>query len=367
MRQTLFRIALHDPWTFWTTDPVTGLPLVGVGFVWCLLSGLWLISLLAQTRWRWQREHTLTAAVAAGVALLLAIPGVASLLPVRTLPLWGYGGMLLLGFVAALIVGRRHARQAGFEPDIVFDVGLWMLISGIVGGRLAYLFQYGSRVFTDQSGHALRGMDLLVAAVNLSEGGLVLIGAMAGGAVGFFAFCRKNGIPSLALADVVTPSIFIGIGFGRLGCLLNGCCYGDPCSLPWGISFPAGSVTFKSLVEHGFLDPTAAATMPLHPTQIYSSIDGFLLAIVTALFFRSRGKQGEVFSLGCILCAITRFLIEFLRNDEGGQLGTGLTISQLYSIGILAAGLGVLAYVARRGQTALPLNAATERPLGAVS
>jgi phosphatidylglycerol:prolipoprotein diacylglycerol transferase len=358
MRQTLFRIALNEPWTFWSTDPVTGLPLVGVGIVWCLLSGLWLVSLLAQTRWRWQREHTQTAAVAAGVALVLAIPGVASRLPARTFPLWGYGGMLLIGFVAALVVGRRHARRAGFDPDIVFDVGLWMLVSGIVGGRLEYLREKWDHVYSGK-----QGMDALLATINLSEGGLVLIGAMVGGAIGFAAYCRRHKISFLTLADVVTPSIFIGIGFGRLGCLLNGCCYGDPCALPWGIAFPHGSVTFDALVEQGLVDAEAAATMPLHPTQIYSSIDGFLLAIVTALFFRSRGKQGEVFALGCILCAITRFLIEFLRNDEGGQLGTGLTISQLYSIGILAAGLGVLAYVSRRGQPVTQANASDARRL----
>lgn len=350
MRQTLFRIALREPWALWSTDPITGLPLVGVGVVWCVLAALWLIAMLASSSGRWGREHTRAALVGLAGALLLAIPGVASFLPARTLPIFGYGSMLLIGFLVGIVVARHHARRAGFDPEIIFDVALWMLLPGVVGGRIAYLAQYGDRVFFDRNGVMLQGKDLVVAAVNLSEGGLVLIGAMFGGAVGFIAFCRARRIPILPLADVATPSIFIGIGFGRLGCLLNGCCYGDPCALPWGIRFPHGSVTFNALVDRGFVDADALATMPLHPTQIYSSIDGFVLAIVTAIYFRARFRDGDVFALGCILCAITRFLIEFVRNDEFGQLGTGLTISQLYSLGILAAGVAVQAWVLRRGK-----------------
>jgi phosphatidylglycerol:prolipoprotein diacylglycerol transferase len=271
---------------------------------------------------------------------------------VSSVPVFGYGFMLLLGFLSALLFARRQARLAGIDPELMYDMGYWLLVPGIIGGRLAYLVQHGEGVFIDESGRQLTGGALLFAAVNLSQGGLVLIGAMVGGAVGFFAFCARRKVPALALADVIVPSIFIGIGFGRLGCLMNGCCFGDACSLPWGISFPHGSVPFEALAQRGFVDPLAAATMPLHPTQIYSSIDGFLLATVTALYFRIRTRPGDVLALGCILCAITRFLIEFLRNDEMGQLGTRFTISQYYSLGILAAGIGIAVYLRVSGASA---------------
>jgi phosphatidylglycerol:prolipoprotein diacylglycerol transferase len=227
-------------------------------------------------------------------------------------------------------------------------MSFWILLPGILGGRLAYLFQYSDKVFTGKG-----GAEWLFAAVNLSEGGLVLMGAMVGGGVGFFAFCHRRKINPLKLADVVVPSAFIGVGFGRIGCLLNGCCFGDACSLPWAITFPNGSVPFGVMAYRGFIDPAAAATMPVHPTQIYSSINAFILAFVTATYFYRRRHVGDVFALALILYPITRFTIEFLRNDEFGQLGTGLTISQIYSLVMCAAGIGLYAWLNRRGREAV--------------
>ena len=275
MRQTLFRIAFDQPWAVWTTDAVSGLPLLGV----CILATIAGVVWTAARWWldgrQWTGDHTRMLAIWAGILVALSIPGVTARLPFRSLPVFGYGFMLLLGFLSALALARRGARLAGLDPDIMYDMGYWLLVPGIIGGRLAYLVQHGDGVFIDASGRPLTGAAWAFAAVNLSQGGLVLIGAMVGGAAGFFAFCWWRKTPPLPLADVIVPSIFVGVGFGRLGCLLNGCCFGDACALPWGISFPHGSVPFEALVQRGFVDASAAATMPLHPTQIYSSIDGF--------------------------------------------------------------------------------------------
>jgi phosphatidylglycerol:prolipoprotein diacylglycerol transferase len=354
MRQTLFRIALDQPWAFWTPDPKTGLPLLGVCILLAIGGALWTLA-----RWwfdgrKWTGDHTRLALTIAAVIGGLSIPAVSARMPVASVPVFGYGFMLLIGFLCALAFARRQARLAGIDPEIMYDMGYWLLVPGIVGGRLAYLVQHGDNVFLDMNGRPLSGMQWLLAALNLSQGGLVLIGAMVGGAIGFLAFCARRKVPPLALADVIVPSIFIGIAFGRLGCLMNGCCFGDACSLPWAITFPHGSVPFEALVQRGFVDPTAAATMPLHPTQIYMAIDGFILACVTALYFRVRTRPGDVLALGCILCAITRILVEFLRNDEMGQLGTRFTISQYYSLGILAAGIGVAIYLRMSGTPASP-------------
>lgn len=351
MRQTLFRIAFHDSWALWATDAATDLPLLGVCVLLSVLGCAWVGSRWWASGRRWSRDLTMSAAMWGAVIGLLSVPAICQRIPFSSLPVFGYGSMLLLGFLCALAFARRQARLAGLDPEIMYDMGYWLLIPGIAGGRLAYLVQHGDGVFLDHSGRLLSIGKLLFAAVNLSEGGLVLIGAMVGGAVGFFAFCARRRVPALALADVIVPSIFIGIAFGRIGCLLNGCCFGDACSLPWAITFPHGSVPFDVLADRGFVDPLAAATMPLHPTQIYMSIDGFLLAIVTALYFRVRTRPGDVLALGCILCAITRFLVEFLRNDEMGQLGTRFTISQYYSLGILTVGIAIAIYL-RSGRAA---------------
>ncbi|MEZ6058449.1 MAG: prolipoprotein diacylglyceryl transferase [Planctomycetaceae bacterium] len=146
----------------------------------------------------------------------------------------------------------------------------------------------------------------------------------------------------------MTPSIFIGIGFGRLGCLLYSCCYGDPTTLPWGIEFPHGSVAFDAYVQRGLVSPNAPLCIPLHPTQVYSSINGFILAAVTIAYFPYRRHPGQVFSLGMILYAITRFAIEIVRSDEEGQLGTPLTISQLLCLAMLAAGIWLAVHLSRQ-------------------
>jgi phosphatidylglycerol:prolipoprotein diacylglycerol transferase len=366
MRQTLIRILFDQPWALWATDPATGLQGIGIAVVWCAIGLAWLVWQLVSTRGRLTRDTWASLAVWLGLLVVahFSAPLAARLLPwtvfapgeppvPRTsLPLFGYGCMLLIGFVAAVVFSRRRARQVGMDPELILDLAVWLLVSGVLGGRLAYLLQYGHELFVDAQGRALQGRDAIIAAVNLSEGGLVLIGAMAGGAAGFFLFCNRRRIAPLPLADLVVPAVFIGEGFGRIGCLLNGCCFGDACSLPWEITFPQGSVPFRALVQRGFVDPEALTTMSLHPTQVYSSINAFVLALVTATYYWRRRHNGDVLALACILYPITRFTLEFLRGDEMGQLGTGLTISQLYSLAILIVGLALLAWVSVRGTPA---------------
>lgn len=341
MRQTLFRIWLDRPWAFWTEFPDAPPHL---GACWIAIIGgaaFFLVQLLLRNRAALQdRLNWLTWGC---VVLGLSLAPTLGILP-ESLPVFGYGAMVLLGFTTAMWFSYYRAKATGHDPEVVFDAAMWILGIGIVGGRLAYLVQYGEHVFA----RADSLPEFLFAAVNLSEGGLVQIGGLVGGTLGFLLFCYLKNVNFFEFADIMTPAIFIGIGFGRIGCLLNGCCYGDRCDLPWGIQFPAGSVTFHELVARGFVNPNASATFSLHPTQIYSSINGFVLAIVTGVYYWHRRFAGDVFGLGCILYALTRVQIEFLRADEMGQLGTSFTISQLYSLGIIAFGMGIM--IARRVQ-----------------
>lgn len=334
MRQILFHVWLDRPWAGWTPQ-VEGVEFLGAGWV---LLGLGIIY-AAVVWWAGNRQEALS--LTFWTTLAIAVVGVTVLgpsLPVDTFPIFGYGVMVLIGFLFAIAFARRRCQQVGYDPEIVMDLAFWILVAGISGGRVAYLAQYHQELLAS----AGTLPELLFAAVNLSKGGLVLIGAMVGAGIGFFTFCTIRKIPALPLVDIITPSIFIGVGFGRIGCLMNGCCFGDRCDLPWGICFPHGSSTFEVLYHRGFVDGTAAYTMPLHPTQIYSSLNGFVLAFVTSQFFWHRRFAGDVFGLGCVLYPITRILLEFIRADEMGQFGTSFTISQWYSVGILCFGIGLL-------------------------
>ena len=336
MRQTLFRIWLERPWAGWTPQP-EGPPFLGAGWVWLVLVAGFVIWSLIKNRSALTEISSWVPLAGVYLALSLGSFGVGP----ASLPVFGYGMMVLIGFLSALTFARARARAAKFDPELITDLATWLLLAGVGGGRLAYLLQYGDVVF----GRAASPADAFFQAINLAQGGLVLIGALVGGTIGFFAFCYRREINPFAFADIIIPAVFIGIGFGRIGCLMNGCCFGDLCDLPWlAIRFPPESLTFQILVDRGFVAPDAAATIPLHPTQIYSSINGFVLAIVTGTFFWYRRYPGDVFALACILYPVTRILLEFLRSDEKGQLGTMFTISQWYSVGILT--LGVLLLVA---------------------
>ena len=346
MRQTLFQISFAHPWTFWTVDPKSGWPEVGVVWVWMIVLGVYGLFDWWKLRGSPSRP-SLPKTVAwclAGIPVGLILQQV---LPGKSMPVFGYGFLVMVGFLVGVITAQRRLARISIDPEIAWDAGMWLLIGGVVGGRLFYLMQYRQQVFAN----AKTIQDTLVATVNLTAGGLVLIGALLGGGLGFIAFCKSRRLSMPDVADAFTPSVFLGIGFGRIGCLLNGCCFGDRCELPWGLAFPHDSVPFKVLAERGFVATDALFTMPLHPTQIYSSLDGFLIALVTSILFAERRWKGEVFGWGCVIYSITRFLMEFLRGDEMGQLGTGLTISQLYSLGIAGLGTAVLVWHGRRART----------------
>ncbi|OYW20701.1 MAG: hypothetical protein B7Z55_06890 [Planctomycetales bacterium 12-60-4] len=347
MRQVL----VYIPWDGVSIGGVT-VPLFGFGvffWIWVAL-GAWTVYAIYFRSRDSQGESIDLFSVGFWLALAVAIvqsPQFGPKFAPNGLPIFGYGFMLLLGLLSAVWLAERRARLASFPPETIWDLAIWLFIPGIIGGRVFYLVQYSGRVYADTKNL----QQFLWNTVNVSEGGLVLYGALIAGTVGFFSFCAVRRLHAFDLADIIMPSVFIGIGFGRIGCLLNGCCFGDRCSLPWGLEFPPDSGPYMALVVRGFLAPDAASTPPLHPTQLYSAFDGFLTAALCLWYYRYRRVPGDVLGLALLICPTTRFLIEFIRGDEYGQWGTSLTISQLISLGLLATGLLFQGYLAWQVRT----------------
>jgi phosphatidylglycerol:prolipoprotein diacylglycerol transferase len=198
---------------------------------------------------------------------------------------------------------------------------------GLVGARLFYCIQYW--------GH---GIDSLLDVVQYWKGGIVYYGGILGGVIAFFVYRYVRPFPLRPYLDVMAPAIAVGTLFGRLGCFLNGCCYGDACNLPWAVSFPKPSPPWERQHNLGLIPPEATHSLPLHPTQIYSAIDALVLLILLTCYYPLRRRDGEVMGLLMITYPITRFLIEYLRNDEA-VFFAGLTISQNISIVLLLCGL----------------------------
>lgn len=251
------------------------------------------------------------------------------------IPIFGYGTMLFLAFIGSTQLAAWRATREKLDPELLYDLALWVFIGGLVGARLFYVIQYwGDRIRT--VGDIFR----------IWEGGIVLYGSIMGGTATFFFYRFLRPFPLRPLLDVVAPSLALGVALGRFGCFLNGCCYGDFCDLPVGVAFPMNSPPWKAQVLSNLLDSKAHWSLPVHPTQLYSSLDGLILLLLLSAFYPLRRRDGEVMALLMVTYPISRFLIEYLRNDEGA-IFAGLTISQNISILLLAWGLLYWNYLRR--------------------
>ncbi|MBM80973.1 MAG: prolipoprotein diacylglyceryl transferase [Planctomycetaceae bacterium] len=333
MRQVLLRIRLDS---LFSTEAIDGVTAIGVGYgliPWLLVGIAWLV--------HHKRAGTLVSqdnACAAGFwvvvgCILGSVPNWG--LQVQSVPVFGYGMMLFLGFVFGGNVAAHRAKKENLDGKLVWDMAMWLFFSGIVGARLFHVIQHRDEFFAQVNGIG----DFFTVLINLPRGGLTLFGGIIAGAIAYIVFCRKHRLSTIQMADVLVPGLLVGIAFGRIGCFLNGCCFGGACELPWAVTFPEGSVPYTVQLQRGLIEAGAAGSLRVHPTQIYSSINAFVIAGICTYYWKHRSHTGSVVGLALILYAITRFTLEILRTDELGFGGTSLTISQWVSIGALIAGM----------------------------
>jgi len=295
----------------------------------------------------------------------------------------------------------------------------WMFVPGILGARVFYVIEYWS---------SFQGPTLwatFTQIINIAEGGIVVYGSLIGAALGLAGFVHLHRLPFLAVCDLITPGMLLGLALGRVGCLLNGCCFGGPCELPWAVTFPQGSPPYESQLArgrfYGFrlsdnpntepivlsvapgssaakaglkagdrltsisgyrIDSTGHAqsvlvqlyfekepllletaegrtarleavairprSLPVHPAQIYSSLNALLLLMFLMAWEPFQRRDGVLFALLLTLYPINRFLLEIIRTDESSIFGTGLSISQNVSLLLLVGMAGLWFYVLKQ-------------------
>lgn len=178
-------------------------------------------------------------------------------IPIVGIPLYGFGAMLCLAFILCTWLASRRAEKEGIRPQIIQDLGFWLLIGGIIGARLTYLL-------TESRGKLLSWTERLQSALRdfykIWDGGLVLYGSVIGGVVAYllayYFLIRKNGVSSWKVADVIAPTLALGVGLGRIGCLLNGCCYGAvACPDCIQVPYPLSGMPRFDLVQKGYQTP----------------------------------------------------------------------------------------------------------------
>lgn len=257
--------------------------------------------------------------------------------PFLGVPIFGYGVMLFFAFLGAMNLAAWRARREGLDRELIYDLALWLFLGGLVGARSFYVVQkWGTYV------HSF--WDIF----KIWEGGIVLYGSIMGGALAFFVYKWLRPFPFRPYADCIAPSLCLGVALGRIGCFLNGCCFGDRCDIPGlGVSFPAHSAPWEQQRALGLITSEAARSLPVHATQLYSAIDGFILLALLTAYYPLRRRDGEVLGVLMMTYPISRFLIEHLRNDEG-VFFAGMTVSQNISVLIFAGGLLYWAWLVRK-------------------
>ena len=252
------------------------------------------------------------------------------LLELGPLTLYSYGLLLAVAYLAGLQLALMRARARGLDGNRVMDLGIWIIVSALVGAKALLLI-----VDWEQFSRNPRELLSLAQSGGVFYGGLILAVSVA------LWYIRRHKLPMWTTTDVFAPGIALGHVIGRMGCFLAGCCWGKPAELPWAVTFS---------------DPFAAANVgtplhaALHPTQLYES-GAELLILVGLLLLERRGRPfpGRTFWGYMLAYAVSRFVIEIYPGDPRGFLfGGALSTSQFISVILVPLSLAMLWYLSRQ-------------------
>ncbi|MHC4115352.1 MAG: prolipoprotein diacylglyceryl transferase [Planctomycetota bacterium] len=304
-------------------------------------------------------------------------------IPFTHLTVKSYGLMMVIGFLLAVSVIRRLSRDITPDRQLITNAALYSLVAGIVGARLFFVVHYFESFRND-----------LLSVFAVWKGGLELLGGVVLAVTVIILYLLYHRLPIRRYLDILAIALLLALAFGRLGCFLNGCCFGRPTNLFWSVRFPYGSLAYRSQInpdmkrnrpeaqlnlptgyfrfydDNGLylydLEPYEQLTqeqkekvdngpyrcLPVHPTQLYSSANAALCSFLLYLFWRDARKNGRFFAKpGCtfglmfVLYGATRFFIEYVRDDNPFEYAwwiiyRGGTVSQ--NSGIYMVILGVI-------------------------
>jgi phosphatidylglycerol---prolipoprotein diacylglyceryl transferase len=249
-----------------------------------------------------------------------------------------YGLLLAAAFIAGIWITSRNARKEGIDPDAIWNLGLAVIFSALVGAKIILLFsnfQYYSQNFREIfSLSTLRS-------TGVYYGGLLLaLGAAA-------LYLMKKRLSAVKMADLAAPGIALGQAISRLGCLSAGCCYGKPTHLPWGI-------TFRN--QYSYENVGVPLNVPLHPTQIYDALGAICLFAFLMWRLSKKHFAGQIILEFLALYSLLRFIVEFFRDDDRGFVLYGiLSTSQFIAI-LTILGAAAAYYFMLRRHKSVPQN-----------
>ncbi|MCX7784851.1 MAG: prolipoprotein diacylglyceryl transferase [candidate division WOR-3 bacterium] len=233
------------------------------------------------------------------------------ILRIGNLNIYSYGLFLFISFLIGTKIVESRAKKFGVHPDKITNLALIVLVAVIVGARLFYVIFHWSEFADDLIG--------IIAFWRGGLGGLMFYGGFLFGLLFGILYAKKEKMPLLKMLDAIAPAVVLGEFFTRIGCFLNGCCFGKPTNSLLGVVFPkhsAAGYTFDC---------------PVHPTQLYSSLAGLLLFILALILEKKHLKPGILFGIILLLYSLFRFGIDFVRYYENS---TNFWVNQIVALSL---------------------------------
>lgn len=262
------------------------------------------------------------------------------LLVIRDFQLPAYGVMAVIGYLVGMYFVNKEATRNSIKPIIIQSLSMWIIVGMLIGARIWYVWENWSQFAPNP-----------LSIFKLWEGGMVFYGGFIGGFTGGILFIRLAKLPLPKVMDIMAPGIAIAVGIGRIGCFLNGCCYGRVTDSCIGISFPEkwNPPAYWDHLQRGLISNGASHSLPVIPTQLISALN---LLIIFGILWKTRRKKvfnGFLFTLFIGLYGLQRFIIDFFRHYSGNALILKyLTLSQVLSIFMMVISFVVIIIALKR-------------------
>ncbi len=264
--------------------------------------------------------------------------------------IYSYGFMVALAFIVGIYIAANRAKKLGENYQNIYDLCLYLMFASIIGARLTY-------VLTNWEYYRNNPVEIVM----VNKGGLVFYGGLILAGIVSILFLKIKKLNVWKYFDILSPSIAIGHALGRVGCFLNGCCYGKLAkNSVVGVKFPKvvdslnnatsfgniiGSPPFLDHLHNGLITENSVCSLPVYPTQIFSSLMNFSIFLFLIFLFKKRRFNGQIWCAHTMLYAVGRFSIEFLRGDNPLIPPLNLTLSQHIAIFLFLLGLFMYIYL----------------------
>lgn len=264
------------------------------------------------------------------------------LFKIGSFELRSYGFTLAISFLLGILLAVKRAKARNIDAEQIMDLSVVVIISSIIGSRLLYVLFH----LDEFAGHWTDTFNPFQSSGQIGIAGLTMLGGVILAVLSSLIFLKIKNLPILRTADVIIPVFFLGEAITRIGCYLNGCCFGMPCDHGlFCVTFPANSAA-------GSIYPN----VPMHPAQLYSSFYALIIFIVVLLIDRKRHYDGFLFFLFFIFYGCGRFVIDFFRYYESSMVmltiaGTGISLNQLISLSFILIGFGLILYQKIKNRT----------------